>query len=253
MPNDTDSVRRLETDATEAHQFDQNGSSPVDMDAAGSLLFTDDDAQLDGPAYVDAPFEGEFDEGGMVFDDEPLPGIGTLEGGVMVLDDPDHKRRSAQARQRRMSRTERRRRVRLQARRVRRIVRHIEPWSVLKISLLFYACLWLIFLVSGFMVWGVLDESGTIENFESLVSEYFVTDGEPFTLDANQVFRAYALIGLVLAIASTTFNVLMVLLFNLLSDLTGGLRITMIEEETARPTPPRRKRRRRSGRVPPPR
>jgi len=37
--------------------------------------------------------------------------------------------------------------------------------------------------------------------------------------------------------------VLMVLLFNLISDLTGGLRVTMIEEETVRPSPPRRRRR----------
>ena len=31
---------------------------------------------------------------------------------------------------------------RLRARRVRRLVRHVEPWSVLKMSLIFYFCLW---------------------------------------------------------------------------------------------------------------
>ncbi len=141
------------------------------------------------------------------------------------------------------SRAERRRRVRLQARRVRRIIRHIEPWSVLKISLFFYACLWVILLVAGFMIWGVADSSGTIDRLESLIIELFSLD--EFTIDAGQVFRGYALAGLALAIAGTTFNVLMCLLFNLISDLTGGLRITMIEEETARPAPPRRARRRR--------
>ena len=54
--------------------------------------------------------------------------------------------------QRKISIFEKRRRVKLQARRVRRIIRHIEVWSVLKISILFYACLWAIFLIAGFLI-----------------------------------------------------------------------------------------------------
>ncbi len=145
-------------------------------------------------------------------------------------------------RPRRPSIFERRRRVRLQARRVRRIIRHIEVWSVLKISILFYACLWAVFLIAGFMIWGVAESSGTVGKLETLITELFALD--TFTFDGRQIFRGYALGGLVLAIAGSTLNVLMCLLFNLISDLTGGIRITMVEEETVRPTPPRRRRRR---------
>ncbi len=145
--------------------------------------------------------------------------------------------------QRKISIFEKRRRVKLQARRVRRIVRHIEVWSVLKISILFYACLWAIFLIAGFMVWGVAESSGTVGKLETLITELFALD--TFTFDGKQIFKGYALGGLVLAIAGSTMNVLMCLIFNLISDLTGGLRLTMIEEETVRPTPPRRLRRRR--------
>ncbi len=145
-------------------------------------------------------------------------------------------------RPRRPSIFERRRRVRLQARRVRRIIRHIEVWSVLKVSILFYACLWAVFLIAGFMIWGVAESSGTVGKLETLITELFALD--TFTFDGRQIFRGYALGGLVLAIAGSTLNVLMCLLFNLISDLTGGIRITMVEEETVRPTPPRRRRRR---------
>ncbi len=145
--------------------------------------------------------------------------------------------------QRKISIFEKRRRVKLQARRVRRIVRHIEVWSVLKISILFYACLWAIFLIAGFMVWGVAESSGTVGKLETLITELFALD--TFTFDGKQIFKGYALGGLVLAIAGSTMNVLMCLIFNLISDLTGGLRLTMIEEETVRPAPPRRLRRRR--------
>ena len=145
--------------------------------------------------------------------------------------------------QRKISIFEKRRRVKLQARRVRRIVRDIEVWSVLKISILFYACLWAIFLIAGFMVWGVAESSGTVGKLETLITELFALD--TFTFDGKQIFKGYALGGLVLAIAGSTMNVLMCLIFNLISDLTGGLRLTMIEEETVRPAPPRRLRRRR--------
>ena len=147
-------------------------------------------------------------------------------------------------RPRRPSIFERRRRVRLQARRVRRIIRHIEVWSVLKVSILFYACLWAVFLIAGFMIWGVAESSGTVGKLETLITELFALD--TFTFDGRQIFRGYALGGLVLAVAGSTLNVLMCLLFNLISDLTGGIRITMVEEETVRPTPPRRRRRRRA-------
>ena len=142
---------------------------------------------------------------------------------------------------RKVSVFEKRRRVKLQARRVRRIVRHIEVWSVLKISILFFACLWAIFLIAGFIVWGVAESSGTVDKLESLITELFALD--TFNFDGKQIFKGYAFGGLILAIAGSTLNVLMVLLFNLISDLTGGLRVTMIEEETVRPSPPRRRRR----------
>ena len=69
---------------------------------------------------------------------------------------------------RKISVFEKRRRVKLQARRVRRIVRHIEVWSVLKISILFFACLWAVFLIAGFIIWGVAESSGTVGKLESL-------------------------------------------------------------------------------------
>ncbi len=148
---------------------------------------------------------------------------------------------SRQRTARKVSVFEKRRRVKLQARRVRRIVRHIEVWSVLKISILFFACLWAVFLIAGFIIWGVAESSGTVGKLESLITELFALD--TFNFDGRQIFKGYALAGLILAIAGSTLNVLMVLLFNLISDLTGGLRVTMIEEETVRPSPPRRRRR----------
>lgn len=221
-----------EPDRSEPHQ------AAADEAVAASASVYPDRTAFDGDGYDDGYPEdpaADFGYGGALAGRD-----GPAHGDVLVFDEPPP---VAPHRPRPMSRAERRRRVRLQARRVRRVIRHIEPWSVLKISLFFYACLWVILLVAGVMIWGVADSSGTIGRLESLFVELFSL--EEFTIDAGQVFRGYALAGLALAIAGTTFNVLMCLLFNLISDLTGGLRVTMIEEETARPAPPRRVRRRR--------
>ena len=126
---------------------------------------------------------------------------------------------------------------RLRARKVRRLVRHVEPWSVLKVALIFYFCLWVILLIAGVMLWSLAVSSGTVDNVETFVMKLFAL--ESFTFNADQIFRASAIGGLVLVVAVAGFTVLMAVLFNLISDVTGGVRFTVVEEETARPRPKR--------------
>jgi hypothetical protein len=180
---------------------------------------------------------------------------------------------------------------RVRARKVRRIVRHIEPWSVLKISVLFYAALFAIICVASALLWGAARASGTVENVESFItsvggfgncepidgatptvttttvpeaapttpvdqidpgsSDTSVTDPPPAAVDPGddedcrpgeelvgefrfedaRIFQAFALGGIVLVLAGSAANVVLVLLFNLMSDLTGGVRVTVLEED----------------------
>ena len=108
---------------------------------------------------------------------------------------------------------------------------------MLKIGLVFYFCLWCVMLVASVLLWSAAVSSGTIDNIESFIEELFAL--ETFEFDADQIFRAYALGGLVMVVASTGFTVLLAVLFNLISDLMGGVRVTVVEEETARPRPRR--------------
>ena len=129
---------------------------------------------------------------------------------------------------------------RLRARKVRRLVRHIEPWSVLKVSLLFFFCIWVVTMVAGVLLWNAAIASGVIGDVENFAEEIFALEDFEFTGEA--IFRAAAIGGLVLSVAATGFTVLIAILLNLISDLTGGIRVTVVEEETARPisTLPRR-------------
>ncbi|TML14746.1 MAG: hypothetical protein E6G39_07930 [Actinobacteria bacterium] len=122
---------------------------------------------------------------------------------------------------------------RLRARRVHRLVRHIEPWSILKLALVFYFCLWVIMLVTGVILWRVAVSSGVIDNIEGFIESLLVLDN--FKFNGGELFRAYAVGGLLMVLIATGFTVLATVLFNLISDLIGGVRITVIQEETARP------------------
>ena len=116
-------------------------------------------------------------------------------------------------------------------RRVRRLVRHVEPWSVLKVCLVFYLCIWGLLVIATRMLWSAADEAGTIGKVESFVEELFAL--ESFAFDSAQIFRIFVLGGLVLVVGGIGITVVLVVLFNLISDLTGGIRFTMVEEETA--------------------
>jgi hypothetical protein len=141
----------------------------------------------------------------------------------------------------RLSRKEKKSMRRLRARKVRRIVRHVDPWSVLKLSLLFYVCLYVVFLVAGLLLWNLADRAGLIDNVESFIEDMGAF--ESYEFEPKVIFQATALGGAVLTVVATGLTALGAVLFNLISDLVGGVRFTVIEEDTARPVtadrPPR--------------
>lgn len=122
---------------------------------------------------------------------------------------------------------------RLRARRVRRLVRHVEPWSVLKISIFLYSCMWGVLLLVGVILWKLASESGLITNMEKFITKLGAL--ESFTFHGDLIFRVAFAVGLIIVLALTVFTVLCAVLFNLISDITGGVRFTVVEEETARP------------------
>ena len=116
-------------------------------------------------------------------------------------------------------------------RKVRRVIRHIEPWSALKVGLIFYTCVWGLSTIAIRILWNTAEDAGTIQKVESFIEDLFAL--EVFEFDSEQILRIFFLGGLILVVGGTAITVVLVVLFNLISDLTGGVRFTMIEEETA--------------------
>ncbi len=123
-------------------------------------------------------------------------------------------------------------RTRIRSRKVRRQIRHIDPWSVLTFSVIFHVCVFGALLLASVLVWGFADGAGVIENVETLWGE--LADKPDFQIDEDVLIRAAAMIAGLLAIASSVLLVLLTVFFNLISDLVGGIRVTVIEEEPIR-------------------
>ncbi|MCB1270281.1 MAG: DUF3566 domain-containing protein [Microthrixaceae bacterium] len=127
-------------------------------------------------------------------------------------------------------------RQRYEARKVRRLVRHIDPWSILKLALLMCLCLWVVGLIAAVVVWSVANNTGALDSLERFFNESLQL--EDFQLSGDVLFRQFGLISLLCALGTTATIVVATLVFNLISDIIGGVWISVIEEETARPIDP---------------
>jgi hypothetical protein len=121
------------------------------------------------------------------------------------------------------------RRRRPRVRKVTRVVRRIDTWSVLKVSVIFYVVLFVILLVAGVLLWNLAESTGTVRNVEGFIRDLF--NLEKFDVSGRELFRASWTLGIFLVVAGTGLNVTMAVLFNLISDLVGGVRVTVLEEE----------------------
>ena len=124
-------------------------------------------------------------------------------------------------------------------RRVTRVVRHVDPWSAFKIAFVANIVLYLIVLTAGVLLWNVAYATGTVDNVE----RFFESFGwSSFEFNGGQIYHNAWIGGLFVVIGLTGLAVLMATLFNLITDLVGGMRFTVLEEEVveARTSPMRR-------------
>ena len=116
-------------------------------------------------------------------------------------------------------------------RRARGVVRRIDPWSVFKVSLVFYIAMYCILVVAGVLLWSAATATGFRANVENFIAG-LIESGE-FRFVASELFRASVIGGAVLAAMGTGANVLFVVLYNLISDVVGGI-VFVVEEKPGR-------------------
>ena len=118
--------------------------------------------------------------------------------------------------------------VRPRLRRVTRVIRDIDVWSVFKVGLVFHLVLFVITLIAVTLLWGVANSTGTIDNVENFFESF---GWETFSFDGTALFGNFAAFGLLAALLGTASWVIGAVMFNLITELIGGLRVTVLEEE----------------------
>ena len=113
-------------------------------------------------------------------------------------------------------------------RRVTRVVRHVDTWSVFKVALIFSVFFYAVAMVAGVLLWQVAYATGTIDNVEKFFEGF---GWESFDFNGGQIFHNAWIAGLFVAIGLTGLAVLLATLFNLITDLVGGVRFSVLEEE----------------------
>ena len=118
-------------------------------------------------------------------------------------------------------------------RKVTRVVRHIDPWSTFKVALVFSIVLYGVLLTAGVLLWNVASNTGTVDNVERWFTQF---GWESYELKGGEIFHNAWIAGLFGVVALTGLGVLAATLFNLISDMVGGVRVTVLEEEVVEHT-----------------
>jgi len=116
-------------------------------------------------------------------------------------------------------------------RRVRRIIRKIDPWTTLKVSAVVWAVLSLAFVLGAVIFWSVLDRAGIPEQLVDFMVEItLIEDGtDPFA--NTEQFLRFLIFGSVVGwVMFTGTTVAVAVVYNLVSDVVGGLEIVVLEE-----------------------
>ena len=113
-------------------------------------------------------------------------------------------------------------------RRVTRVIREIDPWSAFKVGLAFHLVVYFTVLIASVLLWSVASATGTVDNIERFLLSF---GWESFQFHGWTLLLNEILLGLLLVALLTIVWVLGATMFNLITDLVGGIRVSVLEEE----------------------
>jgi hypothetical protein len=114
----------------------------------------------------------------------------------------------------------------VEVRRVRRVLRRIDPWTVLKAGLIFNVIGGLVFVLGMWVTWSIALQRGIPDGIASIFEALTLT----YTPDGELYFRALLLLTIVGVVVATAAMTLGAVVYNLISDLVGGVEFTVLEE-----------------------
>lgn len=119
-------------------------------------------------------------------------------------------------------------------RRVRRIIRKVDAWTVFKVSVLFWFVAGVGLVLGLVMFWSVVEAAGIPQKITDFLVEITLLEegSQPFG-ETEQYFRIALFGSIVLAVLGTGATTLGAIMYNLVSDVVGGVEVVVLEETLA--------------------
>lgn len=115
--------------------------------------------------------------------------------------------------------------------RVRRIIRRVDPWTVLKVSFVVYLVAAFAFMLASVMFWEVVERSGIPQRItEFLIQITLLDEGEAPLANTEQFVRLSAILAVAWAVLSCGLTTLAGIVYNLVADVVGGVEVVLLEE-----------------------
>ena len=106
-------------------------------------------------------------------------------------------------------------------------IRRIEPWSVLKLSLIFNSVALAVFMLLLVTGWTLLEQLGVVDSVLGFAADMQFR----VVIEEGNIARAVFLVGLLMVIFGSLVNLFLCFLYNLVGDLLGGLRVTLESQD----------------------
>ncbi|MEU4829937.1 DUF3566 domain-containing protein [Streptosporangium sp. NPDC023615] len=118
------------------------------------------------------------------------------------------------------------------------VLRRIEPWSAMKFSFVVSLVCFVVLFIAVAVLYMVLSGLGVFENIIQMVNQLTVADGKPTNginvaswFEPVRILGYTALIGTVNVGLITALSTLGAVIYNVASDLVGGVEVTFSEAE----------------------
>jgi hypothetical protein len=111
------------------------------------------------------------------------------------------------------------------------ILRRIDLWSALKLSLALYSCVFVVAFVGGIGVWMAARQMGGLDWIEREVEIYGFADNGTFHLRGLEILKFAGVVGPILVVLGSLATVVGVAVFNGMARLFGGVEVTVSDSD----------------------
>ncbi|MEU1206594.1 DUF3566 domain-containing protein [Nocardia sp. NPDC005825] len=110
-------------------------------------------------------------------------------------------------------------------------LRHIDPWSTLKVSLVISVAMFFVWMLAVGLLYLVLEGMGVWERLNSTFTDMVSDNSSSALIDAGTVFGYAGVIGLINVVLLTALSTVGVFVYNQCTDLVGGIQVTLSDPD----------------------